>query len=94
MSTDVFVEIRHNMKTGEFHRETNVKDDKVSEVLEEYIRSQMGAGKDSTPPEMRDEYTVRIGLDLSDDSFQVSSNTGNRSLRDGIVIAYLQQLEG
>lgn len=94
MSSDVFVEIHHNVKTGEFHHETNLKEDKIQEVLEEYVRSQTGAGRDPSPPDMRDEYTIRIGLDLSDDTFRVSSDCGNNSLREGIVMAYLQKLSG
>ena len=88
----IFIEIQHNIKTGAFRHETNLKEDKVADFLCEYLRSQMGKGKDASEPEDHDEYVVRIELDLSDDSFKVKSNTGNKSLREGIVSAFLSQL--
>jgi hypothetical protein len=88
MSNDVVLDIRYNIKTGEFSytEKTTVKPECRSDILENFLRSQMGAGQDLTDPEVRDEYAIKIVLDLSDDSFYVTHDCGNKGLRDGILM--------
>lgn len=67
--------------------DTNAKEDKILEILSEYLRAQMNLGKDLAEPVQRDVYVVEIELDLSNDSFRTRSNTGNRGLDTGIILA-------
>lgn len=70
----------------------NVKDEKIKYILEEFLRSQLGAGKDDQPPNIVNLYTINISVDLSCDKFSVSHNCGNKSLREGILLRLLERL--
>lgn len=65
--------------------ETNAKPEALDEIFSCYMRSQMGAGKDDSPPTEKDIYSIEINLDLSDDSITVKSDTGNKGLTCGII---------
>jgi hypothetical protein len=64
---------------------TNAKKDAIEEILENWLRGQMGLGADTSKPDMKDEFRIRIGVDLSSDTFYATSDTGNKSLTCGIV---------
>lgn len=66
---------------------TNLKVERVDDFLNEYIRTQIGKGEDMRVAVDRDIYNIRIDCDLRDDTFTTWSDTGNHSLRDGLVIA-------
>lgn len=72
--------------------DTNVKPEALSEVLEGYIRTQIGLGKDDRESDERPVYHVRIELDLSDDSFRVVHDCGNDALCLGIVLNIFNRL--
>lgn len=93
MST-VTVDLRFDMGSGvaTFTDATTVRPEALAEVVEAFLRCQIGAGQDKTPPDTRDVYSIRIDLDLRDDSFRVQHDCGNKGLRDGILMAVLKQL--
>src|SRR5262249_38129624 len=66
---------------------TNATREGLEEVLDSWVRSQIGRGKDSRKPEVRMRYVISIGRDLATDSFCTLSNTGNCGLTDAIVLA-------
>lgn len=70
---------------------SNIKPERIQEVLEDYVRSQMGSGEQSDRNyNAKEIYTITLGLDLSDDTFTTSSDTGNEVLTLGIVMDVLK----
>jgi len=86
-SFDINLNLVHNIITDTFKVSGNCKDPK--EIVSEFLRTQIGAGYDRSKPNQKDEYTIRINLDLSDDTFYIEHNCGNKSLRDGILLRFL-----
>lgn len=72
---------------------TNAKKETVEKILEEYLRGQIGAGEDSSESNIKDEYKIAIGLDLTSDTIHTSSDTDNKSLTAGIVYVTLGNLD-
>lgn len=75
-----------------FKIEGNIKPERHVDIIADFLRDQAGVGVDNTPPVKADVYNITLRLDLTDDSFQVRSNTGNLGLRDGILLDILQRL--
>lgn len=91
---DVVVEITFNVNQPEKTTiRTNAKKDAVAEVLEAWLSSQMGQGEDKGEPDRKDEYRIVIKLDLSQDIFHTTSDTGNKGLTCGIVIDVSNKLD-
>ncbi len=91
---DIVVEIRYDLKKPEQTIiKTNARKEALEEIFEAWLQDQIGRGKDSRQPACRDEYLVRIGLDLSDDTFATESDTGNSALTCGLVMDVLARLE-
>lgn len=70
---------------------TDLKQDKVAEIIGEYLRTQLGKGKDESQPTIRNEYEITLELDLTDDSFKLQHDTGNMSLVTGILMEVAQK---
>jgi hypothetical protein len=81
--------LRYTQSTDELVYATDMKDEAIPEVLEAFLQDQIGAGADPAPAVESDVYTIRIRLDLSDDSFFSSHDCGNLGLRDGILMMAL-----
>lgn len=63
------------------------------EVLEGYIRLQMGKGEDKTPAQVREKYEIVIQIDLADDdAYYCRHDCGNKGLRDGILLKVLSRI--
>ena len=91
---DIVVEIIYNIKEPEKTViKTNAKPEAVSEVLEAWLTAQMGEGRDSREPISRGLYKVSIKLDLRDDTFFTTSDTGNSGLTAGIVMNATRHLD-
>ena len=90
---DIIMEINFNIKEpSKTVIKTNARREAVSEILEAWIFSQIGQGKDSRESNKKNEYTIVIKLDLSDDTFSTDSDTGNKGLTCGIVIHVFNSL--
>lgn len=85
----LYLKLRYNLEADSFETETNIAPDKIEDVVAEFLRSQMGLGKDNCEPAPGPLYEIKIELDLSDDTFKVSSNTNSSSLTTGIIAHYL-----
>lgn len=70
----------------------NVKPERQRDLLEEFLRSQMGAGSDNAPPNRKEEYCICITCDLSTDTFKVRHDCGNAGLMTGLVMEVLRKL--
>lgn len=91
--TDIVVEVIFNMRESDKTIiRTNAELDKVVEILEEWLTAQMGRGRDSRESVRRSEYRISIKLDLSDNTFYTSSDTGNSGLTCDIIMNVLQNL--
>ena len=87
--SDLFVGVSYNLNSNQFEIETNAKDPR--KIITEFLRTQIGAGKDESPVNEIDDYKIRIDLDLSCDAFRCTHDCGNLGLRDGILLTYLRE---
>jgi len=82
----VWVEFTYPLNDPDkFSWEGDIKDERLSDIVCDFLRSQLGAGEDDSPPNELEEYKIKIAVDLSEDRFMVTSNCGNKGLRDGIL---------
>ncbi len=88
---DVWVLVKYNLEADTAIITTNLKRGKVKEFIQEYLATQIGAGEDKSQPNSKKEYEIRIECDLNGDIFRVHSDTGNKGLREGILLHVLQK---
>lgn len=79
-------------KPKEFKIETDIKDELVAKLIGEFLREQIGAGRDSSPADDRDTYTIHLQLDLGVDVWYCKHDCGNLGLRDGILMDVMRRL--
>lgn len=92
---DVVIVIVYNFEDASkscIYTNARTDNDAIEDILSSWIQNQIGQGADPSPRVERDVYTVRIGLVIEDDSFCTESDTGNRGLTAGIVMAVLGML--
>ena len=87
------LDIKFYIKCGKFETGGNVSEEGREELVATFLRGQMGAGEDYSNPEKRDVYHIQLKWYPEDDTIAVKSDTGNKGLRDGILLHYLQTLE-
>jgi len=92
--SDLLININYKISDSEKSTiTTNIKKQGLSEVLEAWLSSQLGAGKDTSEPVEKDSYLITITLRLEDDTFYTTSDTGNKSLTCGIVADVFARLD-
>lgn len=84
---DIYTEIAYDINSGIPLIRTNLKEDRIDEFLTDYIRSQIGKGEDKSKADKREVYNIKIECDLSFDIFSIESDTGNKGLAAGIIMA-------
>lgn len=96
MLADVYVKIQYNFKQPKKTKIiTNARNkERVLEILEGFVSANIGQGKDTSAPIEREEYEIIIGIDLSSDTFHVTSNTGNKGLTCGIIMDIIANIDG
>ncbi|MCL4406245.1 MAG: hypothetical protein M1586_01025 [Patescibacteria group bacterium] len=72
---------------------TNAKDEALTDMLTEYLRSQMGTGEDKNPAAEKNHFSVEVSLDLSEDIFQTKTDTGNKGLTCGIIAQVIDLID-
>ncbi|MBS3081583.1 hypothetical protein J4416_01430 [Candidatus Pacearchaeota archaeon] len=89
-----FLTVGVNWRVKDDHYEAfgNANREGQEEIVSNFLRSQMGAGKDERTPQEHDVYSIRLEWHPEDDRIESYSNTGNFSLRDGILIGFLRYL--
>lgn len=85
--------ITYNMDNGEFNIDGDVKKDKQYDLIADFLRLQMGQGKDTSKPNEQDVYHISISWHPYKDRFESRSDTGNKGLRDGILMDVLKQIK-
>lgn len=94
MKTDVFLEVAFNIHDGTFTIETNMNVSGQIELLENWLRSQLGAGLDGKEAEDHIIYNIRLECALETDTLYITKdNTGSKSLRDGILLQVMRSLQ-
>lgn len=93
MEYDLFLKIDYGIEIDKFHYCTNIKEDYVSEITADFLRSQIGEGADNSKAEDQDIYEIDIFVDLSYDTFHCRHNCGNKGLREGILMRFLSKLK-
>lgn len=94
VSVHIVLDITYNVaKPAESVIRSNAKPEMVEELITDWLRDQMGRGADSATPNLKSEYKIKIGLDLTNDAFCTESDTGNRSLTCGLVMNLLGYLD-
>lgn len=71
---------------------TNMTDAGIVNLLETYLHSIVGAGKDSHEAIKRDTYKITVAVDLSYDEFTITHDCGNLGLVAGILSSILSEL--
>jgi hypothetical protein len=90
MKPDITIEMTFTVKGENVIIRTNAKHEKVQDLLEDYLHSIVGSGKDSTPMVERDTYKIVIGIELAEgDVWGSHHDCGNKGLRDGIIARIL-----
>lgn len=97
MATDLVLEIHYKLpddpKVPEsFTISGNVKEERRKDVLDEFLRTQLGAGRDDSPPNRKEEFCICITCDLSSDTFRVKHDCGNDGLMTGLVMEVAKKL--
>ena len=90
VKVDIWVKLTFNLLTGKFKVKTNCNDPK-DHLVSKFLETQVGKGKDDSEAVERNIYNIKIGLDMSNDTFYVSHDCGNKGLRDGILLHYLSK---
>lgn len=88
----VFINITYDLDSNKCSFQTNLKQERIREVLEDFLRLQIGAGEDHSPTNELEKYHINITLDLTNDTFYPTDDCGNLGLRDGIVMLAIRQL--
>lgn len=86
------LEIIYDLKKNKFETRGDVNEEGVKELVGTFLRGQIGAGMDEREPIQRDTYRIQLRWYPSDDRIEADSNTGNKSLRDGLLLSYLRSL--
>ena len=86
------LDIEYDIRTGKHTLSGDVKPEKAGDIIEAWIRGQIGAGKDESPPEERDVYHITIEWYPEKDDFVCRSDTGNKGLREGILMSVLKEI--
>lgn len=89
----LYIDLNYNIKNNKLYISTNIKEEKVEDIMFSFLRTQAGQGEDNSPANEMDEYRILIELNLNFDIFNVTDNCGNKGLRDGIIMYYLQNKE-
>lgn len=92
-SPDILVVIEYHLNEPEKTViRTNAVPERLEEIISAWVQDQIGRGKDPHEPEVRQVYTITIGLRIEDDAFVCESDTGNAGLTCGLVMDTLSRL--
>lgn len=86
----LWLDIDFTLSDRSFAYSSNIKKPQICDTILNFLRTQIGAGIDNKEVEHRDEYNIKLELDLSFDSFKVKDDCGNLGLRDGILMSFVK----
>ncbi len=80
--------IEFNIKENKFDITGEIRKEGQLELIDSFLRTQIGAGADDSKPNEKDVYHISMKWYPENDRIEVSDDTGNKGLRDGIL-AYI-----
>ena len=92
MSKYLTLGLEYNIKTDKFKVSGDVNEGGQREIVETFLRYQIGAGVDDSEPNRQEVYNFLIKWYSIDDRITIKDDTGNKGLRDGILIGFLRTL--
>lgn len=94
MSIDsLTMNIEFDINDGKFKITGDINEKGQYEIIETFIRGQIGAGKDNSKPNVREVYHISLQWYPSNDDIVAKSDTGNKGLRDGILMDVFRRLD-
>ncbi len=91
MEDSLTMDIEYDVNSDEFKITGDIKKQKQKDLIAEFLRGEIGAGVNNSPPVEREKYHIRIEWYPHLDRFKVSYDTGNKSLRDGILLRIISE---
>ncbi len=88
----LYMDIEYNIKTDEHKITGSLNDEGKISILETFIMGQTGQGVDKTPSNIRDVYNIRLKWYPENDDIVATYDTGNKGLRDGILMYLLGKI--
>ena len=93
MNIDYLVlDIKYDIKKDSFEVSGDVNKEGREEIVDTFLRGQMGKGEDKSKVNERDVYHIQMKWYPQNDNIEVQYDTGNKGLRDGILMHYLGSL--
>jgi hypothetical protein len=86
-NSDIFINLFYDVHEDSFKIKTNLKKEKINEILFECYRATLGQEPDYREFNRKKIYNIQISLDLPEDSFHISSNAGNHVLTYELIRA-------
>jgi len=94
MSLDhLTLDIQYHINSDQFEVGGNVNREGREELVSTFLKGQMGSGKNDSKPNEQDTYKIRLKWYPENDRIEVWGDTGNKGLRDGILMHYLKNLD-
>jgi len=93
MKDFAYLIINYNISENRFKVDTSLNKRGQYEIVENFLRSQIGASIDKSVLVRREEYRIELKWFPQNDDFSSKDDTGNKGLRDGILIDFLKGLE-
>jgi hypothetical protein len=92
LNNHLTLDISYDVKTDSFNINSDAKEEAYANLIESYLHAQIGAGRDNSPANQREIYHIKLEWYPQEDVFKISSDTGNKGLREGLLICLLGKL--
>jgi hypothetical protein len=93
MENDLFIELKFNIKDTKFTTKTNIKKEYINEIISNFLSDEVGKGEDNRKANIKDIYTIKLFVTLTNDVYTCEDDCNNFGLRDGILLQYLHKGE-
>lgn len=87
------IDLKYHVKEDRFEVGGTLNEEGRRDIVENWLRGQMGAGRDNSKPADLEVYTISIRWYPDNDRLVAQSDTKNKALREGILMHYLETLE-
>lgn len=87
------LKLEYKANTGKFTVSGDVKKSKQKDLVEIFLREQIGAGVDNSEAHRRNTYHIELKWYPENDRIEVVDDTGRKGLRDGILYQFLGKQE-
>ncbi|MBS3071350.1 hypothetical protein J4407_03580 [Candidatus Pacearchaeota archaeon] len=92
MGETLYMALEYDVRDGSYKIDGNLNEEGQCEILENFLRSRMNEGIDNSEPEVKNIYSIRIEWNPEDDSLRCAHDTGNKSLRDAILLNVFKKM--